>query len=325
MERKYDLVSIGEVLIDMTETGEIESGSALFAANPGGAPANVAVVAARLGAKSAFIGRTGQDPLGDGLRNVLEANGVDISGMSVDPTAPTTLALVSLDEKGERNFTFLRSPGADTTLSADSLPIELIGEGKILHFGSVGLTVEPERTAVLTAVQYARQAGNLISYDPNYRPPLWPDEKIAVDEMKAAVPLCDILKVSDEEMVLLSGSGNFSQGSATLSEMGPFLVLVTLGADGVFYRMGGNTGHIPGRQVNVVDTNGAGDTFFGAVLTEMSKLPDPRAITVPQLEEILRFANVAASVTTSRSGAIPAMPSRAEVEEILSESAKTAP
>ena len=322
MEKKYDVVAVGEVLIDMTETGKTENGSSVFVANPGGAPANVAVAASRLGAKAAFIGRTGTDPLGEGLRNVLEANGVDVSGMSADPAVPTTIALVSLDEKGERDFTFLRNPGADITLSADHLPPEVVGAGKILHFGSVSLTAEPERSATLAAVEMAKKAGALVSYDPNYRPPLWPDEKTAVAEMKAAIPLCDVLKVSDEEMVLLSGSGNLSQGSASLTEMGPFLVLVTLGADGVFYRMGASTGHIAGRQVTVADTNGAGDTFFGAVLCELSKLPDPEKVTVPELEKILLFANYAASVTTSRSGAIPAMPDRQEVEKLLAEAGK---
>lgn len=322
MEKKYDLVAVGEVLIDMTETGKTEAGSSVFAANPGGAPANVAVAASKLGAKAAFIGRTGPDPLGEGLREVLEANGVDVSGMSVDKAVPTTIAMVSLDENGERDFTFLRNPGADITLSPEHLPREMIESAKILHFGSVSLTAEPERSATLAAVEIAKQAGNLISYDPNYRPPLWPDEKTAVAEMKAAVPLCDILKVSDEEMVLLSGSGNLSQGSAALTEMGPFLVLITLGADGVFYRMGASTGHISGRQVTVADTNGAGDTFFGAVLCELAKLPDPEEVTVPELEKILRFANYAASVTTSRSGAIPAMPGRQEVEELLAEAGK---
>lgn len=312
MEKKYDIVSVGEILIDMTEIGKNEKGSSLFAANPGGAPANVAVAASRLGAKTAFIGKTGNDPLGQGLRNVLEKNGVDTAGLSVDKAVPTTIAMVSVDENGERDFTFLRNPGADIMLSSDELPEEMIKNSKILHFGSVSLTDEPERSATLRAAEIARAAGVTVSYDPNYRAALWDNEERALQEMKAALPLADIVKVSDEELLLLTGTSHLELGSKALAEAGPWLVLVTLGADGVFYRMGGNTGHVPGRRVTVADTNGAGDTFFGAVLTKLTGLSDMRAMAVQQLEVILRFANAAASITTSRSGAIPAMPTLAE-------------
>lgn len=312
MEKKYDIVSVGEILIDMTEIGKNEKGSSLFAANPGGAPANVAVAASRLGAKTAFIGKTGNDPLGQGLRNVLEKNGVDTAGLSVDKAVPTTIAMVSVDENGERDFTFLRNPGADIMLSSDELPEEMIKNSKILHFGSVSLTDEPERSATLQAAEIARAAGVTVSYDPNYRAALWDNEERALQEMKAALPLADIVKVSDEELQLLTGTSHLELGSKALAEAGPWLVLVTLGADGVFYRMGGNTGHVPGRRVTVADTNGAGDTFFGAVLTKLTGLSDMRAMAVQQLEVILRFANAAASITTSRSGAIPAMPTLAE-------------
>lgn len=312
MEKKYDIVSVGEILIDMTEIGKNEKGSSLFAANPGGAPANVAVAASRLGAKTAFIGKTGNDPLGQGLRNVLEKNGVDTAGLSVDKAVPTTIAMVSVDENGERDFTFLRNPGADIMLSSDELPEEMIKNSKILHFGSVSLTDEPERSATLRAAEIARAVGVTVSYDPNYRAALWDNEERALQEMKAALPLADIVKVSDEELQLLTGTSHLELGSKALAEAGPWLVLVTLGADGVFYRMGGNTGHVPGRRVTVADTNGAGDTFFGAVLTKLTGLSDMRAMAVQQLEVILRFANAAASITTSRSGAIPAMPTLAE-------------
>lgn len=317
MEKKYDIVSVGEILIDMTEIGKNEKGSSLFAANPGGAPANVAVAASRLGAKTAFIGKTGNDPLGQGLRNVLEKNGVDTAGLSVDKAVPTTIAMVSVDENGERDFTFLRNPGADIMLSSDELPEEMIKNSKILHFGSVSLTDEPERSATLRAAEIARAAGVTVSYDPNYRAALWDNEERALQEMKAALPLADIVKVSDEELQLLTGTSHLELGSKALAEAGPWLVLVTLGADGVFYRMGGNTGHVPGRRVTVADTNGAGDTFFGAVLTKLTGLSDMRAMAVQQLEVILRFANAAASITTSRSGAIPAMPTLAETLEAL--------
>ena len=317
MEKKYDIVSVGEILIDMTEIGKNEKGSSLFAANPGGAPANVAVAASRLGAKTAFIGKTGNDPLGQSLRSVLEKNGVDVSGLSTDKSVPTTIAMVSVDENGERDFTFLRNPGADIMLSAEELPEELIKNSKILHFGSVSLTDEPERSATLRAAEIARAAGVTVSYDPNYRAALWDNEEKALEEMKAALPLADIVKVSDEELLLLTGTSHLELGSKALAEAGPWLVLVTMGADGVFYRMGSSTGHVPGRRVTVADTNGAGDTFFGAVLTKLTGLSDMHAMAVQQLEVILRFANTAASITTSRSGAIPAMPTLVETLEAL--------
>lgn len=317
MRKKYDIVSIGEILIDMTEIGKNEQGVCLFAANPGGAPANVAVAASKLGANTAFIGKTGDDPLGHGLRTVLEKNGVDVSGVSEDKTIPTTIAMVSLDENGERDFTFLRDPGADVMLSSEELPVELIRNSKVLHFGSVSLTDEPERSATLRATEIAHEAGVTVSYDPNYRAALWNDADQALEEMKAALPRADILKVSDEELLLLTGTSHLELGSKALAEAGPWLVFITMGADGVFYRMGGNTGHIPSRRVAVADTNGAGDTFFGAALTKLTQLEDMRAVTVPQLEEILTFANAAASITTSRSGAIPAMPTLEEVNAVL--------
>ena len=220
--------------------------------------------------------------------------------------------MLSVDENWERDFTFLRNPGADIMLSSDELPEEMIKNSKILHFGSVSLTDEPERSATLRAAEIARAAGVTVSYDPNYRAALWDNEERALQEMKAALPLADIVKVSDEELQLLTGTSHLELGSKALAEAGPWLVLVTLGADGVFYRMGGNTGHVPGRRVTVADTNGAGDTFFGAVLTKLTGLSDMRAMAVQQLEVILRFANAAASITTSRSGAIPAMPTLAE-------------
>lgn len=317
MEKRYDIVSIGEILIDMTEIGKNDQGVGLFAANPGGAPANVAVAASKLGAKTAFIGKTGNDPLGNGLRTVLEKNGVDVSGLFTDKTVPTTIAMVSVDESGERDFTFLRDPGADIMLSPEELPVELIQSSKVLHFGSVSLTDEPERSATLKAAELAHEAGVTVSYDPNYRAALWNDTDRALEEIKAALPLADILKVSDEELLLLTGTSHLELGSKALAEAGPWLVLITMGADGVFYRMGSNTGHVPSRRITVADTNGAGDTFFGAALTKLTQLEDMRAVTALRLEEILRFANGAASITTSRSGAIPAMPMLAEVDAVL--------
>ena len=309
-----DITTIGEILIDLTQSGRTEQGIPRFDANPGGAPANLAVAAARLGARTAFIGRVGNDSFGDYLKRCLAENGVDVRGMSVDEKARTTLAVVALDERGERTFSFYRDPSADVNLSMEHVPMELLGGTKVLHFGSVSLTAEPARTATLEAAKTAKASGAYVSYDPNYRASLWPDEETAVRNMTEPLSMVDILKVSDEELPLLTGCTDPEKGSARLAEKGVRLVLVTLGAHGAFYRFDGHTGHVPGVPCVVGDTNGSGDTFFGAALSQLVKLNSLDELTVPELERILAFANKAASITTSRHGAIPAMPTLQEVE-----------
>ena len=308
-----DITTIGEILIDLTQSGRTEQGIPRFDANPGGAPANLAVAAARLGARTAFIGRVGNDSFGDYLKRCLAENGVDVRGMSVDEKARTTLAVVALDERGERTFSFYRDPSADVNLSMEHVPMELLGGTKVLHFGSVSLTAEPARTATLEAAKTAKASGAYVSYDPNYRASLWPDEETAVRNMTEPLSMVDILKVSDEELPLLTGCTDPEKGSARLAEKGVRLVLVTLGAHGAFYRFDGHTGHVPGVPCVVGDTNGSGDTFFGAALSQLVKLSSLDQLTVPELERILAFANKAASITTSRHGAIPAMPTLEEV------------
>ena len=309
-----DITTIGEILIDLTQSGETELGIPRFDANPGGAPANLAVAASRLGAKTAFIGRVGRDSFGDYLKRCLAENGVDVSGLSVDGKERTTLAVVALDGKGERSFSFYRAPSADVNLSMDHVPAELLSHTRVLHFGSVSLTAEPARTATLEAARIARSCGAWVSYDPNYRASLWPDEQTAVKNMAEPLPMVDILKISDEELPLLTGLSDPDRGSAHLAEKGVRLVLVTLGADGAYYRFDGHTGHVPGVPCVVGDTNGSGDTFFGAALSRLVKLATLDDLTIPELERIVAFANRAASITTSRHGAIPAMPTLAEME-----------
>ena len=308
-----DITTIGEILIDLTQSGKTEQGIPKFDANPGGAPANLAVAAARLGARTAFIGRVGNDSFGDYLKRCLAENGVDVRGMSVDEKARTTLAVVALDERGERTFSFYRDPSADVNLSMEHVPMELLGGTKVLHFGSVSLTAEPSRTATLEAAKTAKASGAIVSYDPNYRASLWPDEETAVRNMTEPLSVVDILKVSDEELPLLTGCTDPEKGSVRLAEKGVRLVLVTLGAHGAFYRFDGHTGHVPGVPCQVGDTNGSGDTFFGAALSQLVKLDSLDQLTVPELRRILAFANKAASITTSRHGAIPAMPTLEEV------------
>lgn len=309
-----DITAVGEILIDLTQSGLTEQSIPRFDANPGGAPANLAVAAARLGARTAFVGKVGNDSFGAFLRRCLEDNGVDVSGMTVDPVQHTTLAVVALDKTGERTFSFYRDPSADVALSEADIPAALLENTRFLHFGSVSLTAEPARSATLYAAKTAKAQGALISYDPNYRPSLWPDEATAVARMAEPLGMVDVLKVSDEELPLLTGTEDPESGSAILAEKGISLVLVTLGPKGAFYRFKGQTGHVPGVPCTVGDTNGAGDTFFGAALSQLAKLPSLDALEVPELESILALANKAASITTSRHGAIPAMPTLEEVQ-----------
>ena len=302
-----DIVAIGEVLIDLTQKGVDENGVAQYAANPGGAPANLAVAAARLGAKTAFVGKVGRDAFGSSLRAVLEANDVDTQGLLEDGKEHTTLAVVSVDKTGERSFSFYRNPSADVNLRAEELPEKLLKDTRVLHFGSVSLTAEPARSATLYAARVARENGCLVSYDPNYRASLWSSQEEAVREMKNALPLCDILKISDEELPLLTGTTDPAAGSEILARLGIRLIFIILGANGAFFRLGEETGSVPGIKVKVGDTNGAGDTFFGAALSQLVK-ENLNTLTLPRLAEIAAFANKAASITTSRHGAIPAMP-----------------
>ena len=318
-----DILTIGEVLIDLTQTGMDARGIPQFAANPGGAPANLAVAASRLGAQTAFIGKVGADAFGRYLKEVLAENKVDVSGMAVDadhPTTmavdadhPTTMAVVSVDATGERDFSFYRSANADVMLCKEDISDEALKAAKIVHFGSVSLTADPSRTATLDAAARAKKLGAVITYDPNYRANLWKNKEDAIAQMKAPLPLVDILKVSDEELPLLTGTTDCESGTAQLAQNGIRLIFVTLGANGVFYRFGEKTGHVAGVPCKVGDTNGAGDTFFGAALSKLCK-EELDTLTVDKLEGILAFANKAASITTSRHGAIPAMPTLAEVE-----------
>lgn len=308
-----DITAVGEILIDLTQSGVNEQGIPVFAANPGGAPANLAVAASRLGASTAFIGKVGTDSFGTFLRSTLIENKVDVSGMVVDQVNRTTLAVVAVDGSGERTFSFYRDPSADVKLSVEDIRAEHLKNTKFLHFGSVSLTTDPARSATLYAAKTARENGALISYDPNYRASLWSDEATAIERMLEPLPMVDVLKVSDEELPLLTGTSDLEEGSKILAERGITLVLVTLGANGAYYRFGEKTGHVPGMKVKVGDTNGAGDTFFGAALAQLAKFDRLDAITAEELEQILAVSNRAAGITTSRHGAIPAMPIYEEV------------
>lgn len=308
-----DITAIGEILIDLTQTGTNAAGVPLFAANPGGAPANVAVAAAKLGAAAAFIGKAGKDGFGSYLRRVLEENGVSSRGLCTGKR-PTTMAVVSVDADGERDFRFIR--GADSDLVPEEIHAEAVQKSKVLHFGSVSLTQETSRSAVLKTVEAARQAGVLVSYDPNYRPALWNSGEEAVTWMQKPLSMVDIIKLSEEEVPLLTGSDDLEEGSRCLAQQGIALVLVTLGGRGAFCRWQEETFTVPGVSVKIADTNGAGDTFLGAVLSRLCRrgAQPLQNLDCRELKDIVAFANCAAAATCSRSGAIPAMPMLKELE-----------
>ena len=312
----FDVTAVGELLIDFTPGGSTASGDMLFARKPGGAPANVIAANSRLGGKTAFIGKVGDDAFGQFLRKTLEEIQIDTSGLAIDPSIPTTLAFVELDERGDRSFSFYRKPGADLMLQASDIKSNLVTECHILHFGSVSLTGEPSRSATMFAVETAKKAGCIISYDPNYRPLLWSNVEDAKEQMKTGLALADIVKVSEEEMTLLTGKFDLIEGSHELARYGASLVLVSLGAKGAFFRKGALYGLLPTYDVKTVDTNGAGDSFLGAVHYRLRKetLQGIQKLSEADMNDIISFANAAGSLATTKGGAIPAMPTLDEIE-----------
>jgi fructokinase len=313
-----DIITLGELLIDMTQDGTDEQGNGRFTAYPGGAPANVAVAAARLGADTGFIGKVGDDSFGRSLAETLRKEGVNTDGLFVSDSVPTTMAIVSVDASGEREFSFYRNPGADTQLTTEEAVSVIENDlPLILHAGSLSMTTSPSREACEEALRFAKERGVIISYDPNYRAARWDTEENAVAMMKKLLPLADILKVSDEEMLMLTGTEDFEEGSLVLSGYGPRLVLVTLGSQGVFVRYGEYAEVVPGFRVKVADTNGAGDTFLGAMLAQIAARGEGAdllcGLNAETLRDYLTYANKAASLTCSRHGAIPAMPTAEEM------------
>ncbi|MEG1754470.1 MAG: carbohydrate kinase, partial [Christensenella sp.] len=298
----YDVTAIGEVLIDFTPDGVNAQGMARFARNPGGAPANVLAMNAVLGGKTAFIGKVGADDFGKFLKSVLDESGIDTRALVMDAEVNTTLAFVQLNEQGDRSFSFYRKQGADVMLREDEIDKYAIDDCRIFHYGSLSFTHEPSRSAALAAIAYAKAQGKLMSYDPNYRPFLWESEARAISEMLNALPTADILKVSEEEMLLLTGTADLEEGARMLRAGGPRLVLVSRGEFGSFYCAECGTGLVPAFRVEVVDTTGSGDAFLGAVHYRLrdKTAEDLDALTKQELNDILDFANAAGGLTATK-------------------------
>lgn len=315
----FDIVALGESLIDFTPSGKNELGVKLFARNPGGAPANVLAMAAKLGKNAAFIGKVGDDDFGLFLRDTMLRAGIDVSGLRMASDMKTTLAFVQLSASGDRSFSFYRKPGADVCLRSDEVDDALLRECRVFHFGSVSLTDEPCRTATFDAARRAKAYGAVISFDPNYRPPLWDSKKWARREMLEALPLADIIKVSDNELEMLTGHTDLEDGAKVLAEHGAALVMVTLGPKGAYFRTEKASGLVPAYEVKTVDTTGAGDAFVGALLAQISGLSieQLRDMTEDKWKETVTFCNAAGSLTTTRRGAIPALPTRKEIEKCI--------
>lgn len=304
-----DILAVGELLIDFTPMGKGQ-----FKANPGGAPCNFLTMAQKLGAKTAFIGKVGEDAFGVQLKQVLDQQGIDTEGLVMDSRHGTTLAFVHLAENGERSFSFYRKACADVMLSIEEVNLELLNRTKVLHFGSLSLTDDPIRSTVFSMLDYARAHGKLITYDPNYRPPLWNSEFEAIEFMKKGMGYADIVKVSEEELELITGEKTLESGCQFLREMGVRMVFVTLGEKGAYYTYEKGSGYVAGLEAKVADTTGAGDTFFGAVVQQLVESGTPvTEIEVSKLEQIISVANTAAAICVEGFGGIPSIPTKEQI------------
>lgn len=316
--KRFDVVALGELLIDFTPAGLSPTGMRLFEQNPGGAPANMLTSVSRSGLKTAFIGKIGSDMHGDFLRSVLESVPIDTSGLISDPSVFTTLAFVSLSITGDRDFSFARKPGADTKLSMDEINKDILTETKIFHVGSLSLTDEPSRGTTFEAVRIAKEAGAIISYDPNYREPLWENVDKAMEMMRLMAQLADIMKISDEETSLITPYKDPLEAGKYLIENGRKLAVVTLGEKGALAVSKTGYVEVPGFKSNVVDTTGAGDSFWGGLLARfISENVDLDNITTKQMYDIARFGNAVASLCVEKRGGIVSIPTLDETLERL--------
>ncbi len=314
--KKYDVIALGELLIDFTMNGQSEQGNHLFEACPGGAPCNVLAMLNKLGKKTAFIGKVGNDQFGTLLRKTLNEVGIDTSNLFTDDDVNTTLAFVHTLADGDREFSFYRNPGADMMLKEDEIDEDFLSQAKIFHFGTLSMTQDEVRAATKKAVKSAKQSGALISFDPNLREPLWSSLELAKEQMEYGFSQCDILKISDNEIQFVSGKEDYDEGIKYLQDKYQIpLILLTMGKEGSRAYYKGMRIERSGFSVKTIETTGAGDTFGGSALNYILE-HDFYNLTEEDLGELLSFANAAAAIVTTKKGAILAMPEREEVEKI---------
>ena len=316
--KKYDVIALGELLIDFTQNGLSEQGNGLFEANPGGAPCNVLSMLNNLGKKTSFIGKVGNDQFGKTLKKALEELGIGTENLLMDNEVHTTLALVHTFADGDRDFSFYRNPGADMMLTVDELNLDLVRDTRIFHFGTLSMTHDGIRATTKKAIETAKEAGALISFDPNLREPLWDSLDNAKEQVRWGLGKCDVLKISDNEIQWLTGEEDFTAGVKKIREEFPIpLILVSMGRDGSRAYYGDHYVEVaPFLQENTIETTGAGDTFCACVLNYVLE-HGLEALTDEQLKEMLTFANAAASIITTRKGALRVMPTREEVLDFL--------
>lgn len=318
MGKKFDVAALGELLIDFTEVGSSTGERKMFEQNPGGAPANFLTAISHMGYRTAFIGKVGVDMHGDYLKKTLFEEGICTDWIKQDENVFTTLAFVTIDKNGERNFSFARKPGADTCLEVSDLDEVLLENCKIFHIGSLSLTDNPARTSTFEAVKIAKRAGAVISYDPNYRSSLWKNETSAVNMMKQMIPYADMMKVSDEESLLITGEKDYAKAAGYLLKMGPKIVAVTLGEKGVLLAAGNMCEVISGFQVSTVDTTGAGDSFWGGFISRFLEYNKSIGdMSSQEWKNYARAGNAVAALCVGKRGGIPAIPQRKEVESFL--------
>lgn len=310
---KYDITALGDILIDFSPMGVDDAGDPVFVRKAGGAPLNLLATVAKFGGKTAFIGKVGEDMFGRYLAQVLRDNGIDDRALVLDPHHNTTLAFVQLDASGDRDFDFCRKTGADTYLEEGDVDADLICESRLFHFGSLSFTAETARRASQHAIKIAREAGCVITYDPNYRAPLWDSEDTAIRWMREGIATADLVKVSKEEAQMIAGVEDIQACISHILSMGVRAVLVTDGANGISYGIGEARGFVPATPVKAVDTTGAGDIFFGTFLTcflrggaDLSALDDAKV-----RKYIEKAAQIAAESTKLR-GAIASIPTFGE-------------
>ena len=314
----YDVVALGELLIDFAAKSTDAAGYPTMAANPGGAPGNFLAALNAYGKKTAFLGKVGDDAFGPLLLGTLNQAGIETKGIQVDPTVFTTLAFVTFDESGDRSFSFARKPGADTQLKWEEVDKSIIDEAKVFHFGTLSLTDEPVRTTTQRCVAYAKEKGKLITCDPNLRKPLWPSEEAAKEQIAWSLNQADVVKISDEEVEFLWNCTPEEGADKLLTECGVSLAMVTLGPNGWLLKTAIAWFRPPSPTVHPIDPTGAGDIFGGSAVSRLLELDKPIGdLTEADLAYIAKFAAAAASLSTESMGGIPSIPKKETVLETM--------